>query len=108
MLLAWRCDLQVIEIRVAESGVREASGWARDTVREGVAGGNKLGMYISGYITGVRGCGMLCRSSGFSSSIGICATVDNLAGEFLPRKELIVQQSGLPTRPGYTPLLRVG
>ena len=32
---------------------------------------------------------MLCRSSCFSSSIRVCVTVDNLAGEFLPRKEII-------------------
>ena len=57
------------EIGVLELGVREASGWARDTVREGVAGGNKLEIHISGYITGEQGCGMLSRSSCFSSSI---------------------------------------
>ena len=60
-----------------------------DSIREGVAGGNKLGMYIGGYITGMRGCRMLCRSSCLSSSIRVCVTVDNLAGEFLPQKEII-------------------
>jgi hypothetical protein len=34
-----------------------------------VAGGNKLEMHISDYITGEQGCGMLSRSSCFSSSI---------------------------------------
>ena len=57
------------EIGVLELGVREASGWARDSVREGVAGGNKLEIHISDYITGEQGCGMLSRSSCFSSSI---------------------------------------
>ena len=60
-----------------------------DSTREGVAGGNKLGIYTGGYIAGKRGCRMLCRSSCFISSVRVCVTVDNLAGEFLPRKEII-------------------
>ena len=88
----------LFEIGDAELGVREKPGWAMESVQEGVAGGNKLGMRISGYIAGVRGCGMLCRNSCFSSSIRICVTVDNLAREFLPWKEVIGHRAKVSNR----------
>ena len=78
----------LLDFGVADYEVRAASDWAMDSVREGVVGGQKLEMYIGGYITGMRGCRMLCRSSRFSSSIRVGVAVDNLTRELLPWEEV--------------------